>query len=73
MGAAETGVAGYIARWQPSSVSAGAACFARAVVGQAAPGGCQRAKNLLGRRASSPITGSGSAWSRPRRCCCTRR
>jgi integrase len=47
MGAAETGVAGYIARWQPSSVSAEAACFARAVVGQAAPGGCQRAKNLL--------------------------
>jgi integrase len=47
MGAAETGVAGYIARWQPSSVSAGAACFARAVVGQAEPQGCQRAKNLL--------------------------
>ena len=47
MGAAEAGVAGYIAAWQPSSVSAEAACFARAVVGQAAPQGRQRAKNLL--------------------------
>ena len=47
MGAAEAGVAGYIAARRPSSVSAEAARFARAVVGQAAPGGCQRAKNLL--------------------------
>src|SRR6266567_1775649 len=47
MGAAEAGVAGYIARWQPSSVPAGAARFARAVVTVAAPGGQERAKNLL--------------------------
>src|SRR5438445_1694345 len=47
MGAAEAGVAGYIARWQPSSVPAGAARFARAVVTAAAPGGQERAKNLL--------------------------
>jgi hypothetical protein len=40
-------VAGYIARWQPSSVPAGAARFARAVVTAAAPGGQERAKNLL--------------------------
>jgi hypothetical protein len=44
---AETGIAGYIARWQPSSVSPRAAGFARAVVTQAAPGGRERAKNLL--------------------------
>ncbi len=47
MGAAQAGVAGYIAAWQPSSVPAGAACFARAVVTAAAPGGRERAKNLL--------------------------
>jgi hypothetical protein len=47
MGAAEAGAAGYIARWQPSSVPAGAARFARAVVTAAAPGGRERAKNLL--------------------------
>jgi integrase len=47
MGAAQTGVAGYIAAWQPSSVPAEAARFARTVVTAAAPGGCQRAKNLL--------------------------
>jgi hypothetical protein len=47
MGAAEAGVAGYIARWQPSSVPPGAARFARAVVMVAAPGGRERAKNLL--------------------------
>ena len=39
MGAAETGVAGYIAAWCPVSVPPQAACFARAVVGQAAPAG----------------------------------
>jgi hypothetical protein len=37
----------YIARWRPSSVSRDAACFARAVVKQAAPDGRERAKNLL--------------------------
>jgi integrase len=39
--------AGYIAAWRPSSVPPQAAVFARAVVGQAAPGGRARAKNLL--------------------------
>jgi len=39
--------AGYIASWRPSSVTAEAAAFARAVVGQAAPAGRERAKNLL--------------------------
>jgi hypothetical protein len=42
-----TGIAGYIARWQPSSMSPQAADFARAVVTQVAPGGQERAKNLL--------------------------
>ena len=44
---AEPGVAGYIARWRPSSVSPQAAAFARQVVPLAAPGGQERAKNLL--------------------------
>ncbi len=44
---AETGTAGYIAGWRPSSVSPQAAEFARAVVSQAGPGGRERAKNLL--------------------------
>ena len=39
--------AGYIASWQPSSVSPQAAGFARAVVTAVAPGGQERAKNLL--------------------------
>jgi integrase len=43
----ETGIAGYIAGWRPSSVSAQAADFARAVVTGAQPGGRERAKNLL--------------------------
>jgi hypothetical protein len=47
MDAAEAGVAGYIAGWRPSSVSGQAAEFARAVVSEAAPGGRERAKNLL--------------------------
>ena len=42
-----TGIAGYIAGWQPSSVSPQAAGFARMVVTGAAPGGQERAKNLL--------------------------
>jgi integrase len=42
-----TGIAGYIAGWQPSSMSPQAAGFARAVVTRAAPGGQERAKNLL--------------------------
>jgi len=39
--------AGYIARWRPSSVSPAAATFAREVIAAAAPGGRERAKNLL--------------------------
>jgi hypothetical protein len=41
------GITGYIAGWRPSSVSPQAAGFARAVVTQTAPGGQERAKNLL--------------------------
>jgi len=40
-------VAAYIGRWEPSSVSVEAAAFARDVIGQAAPEGRERAKNLL--------------------------
>jgi hypothetical protein len=40
-------VAGYIARWRPWSVPPPAAAFARDVVAAAAPGGQERAKNLL--------------------------
>jgi len=40
-------VAAYIGRWEPSSVSPQAAAFARQVVPLAAPGGRERAKNLL--------------------------
>ena len=43
----ETGWAGYVARWRPSSVSPQAAAFARDVIGRVAPGGRERAKNLL--------------------------
>jgi integrase len=38
---------GYIPRWRPSSVSPPAAAFAREVIGQVAPEGRERAKNLL--------------------------
>jgi integrase len=44
---AEPGIAGYIARWRPSSLSPRAAAFARGVIGQVAPEGKERAKNLL--------------------------
>ena len=44
---AEPEVAAYIGRWKPSSVSPRAAAFARQVVPAAAPGGQERAKNLL--------------------------
>jgi integrase len=43
----EPGVAAYVARWEPSSVSPPAASFARRVVPLAAPAGRERAKNLL--------------------------
>jgi integrase len=39
--------AAYIGRWEPSSVSPQAAAFARDVIGQVAPRGRERAKNLL--------------------------
>ena len=47
MGAAEAGVAGYIARLAAVVGAAAGRAFARAVVTQAAPGGRERAKNLL--------------------------
>src|SRR5262249_41787897 len=40
-------IAAYVGRWEPSSVSPRAAAFARQVVPLAAPGGRERAKNLL--------------------------
>jgi hypothetical protein len=47
MQAADGDVITYIAAWRPSSVTAEAASFARQVVGEAAPAGRERAKNLL--------------------------
>jgi integrase len=47
MDAAGAGVAAYIGRWRPSSVSSEAAAFARDVITQAGPEGRERAKNLL--------------------------
>jgi integrase len=47
MGTADAEVAAYIGRWRPSSVSPQAAAFARDVIGQVAPAGRERAKNLL--------------------------
>ena len=44
---AEPGVAAYIGRWEPSSVSPQAAAFARDVITRAGPQGRERAKNLL--------------------------
>ena len=44
---AESGVAAYIGRWRPSSVSPQAAAFARDVISQVAPAGRERAENLL--------------------------
>ena len=70
---ADPEVAAYIARWRPSSVSPQAAAFARQVVPLAAPAGQERAKNLLWAAGKLADTRSGSAWSRCRRCCCTRR
>ncbi len=40
-------IAAYISRWRPWSVSAPAAAFARDVIAETAPGGRERAKNLL--------------------------
>jgi len=47
MGTADAEVAAYTGRWRPSSVSPQAAAFARDVIGQVAPAGRERAKNLL--------------------------
>jgi integrase len=47
MEAAEAEAAAYIGRWRPSSVSPQAAAFAREVITKTAPGGRERAKNLL--------------------------
>src|SRR5260370_32936475 len=47
MGAAEAEAGACAAAWQPSSASAAAASFARAVAERAGPHGRQRAKNLL--------------------------
>jgi integrase len=44
---AEPGIAGYTARWRPSSLSPQAAAFARDVIAQVAPEEKERAKNLL--------------------------
>ena len=44
---ADPEVAGYIARWRPSSVSPRAAAFARDVITRTGPQGRERAKNLL--------------------------
>ena len=47
MQAPGTGIAGYIARWRPSSMSPQAAAFARDVITGVRPQGQERAKNLL--------------------------
>src|SRR5215468_7344956 len=47
MNAADVEVTAYIGRWRPSSVSPAAAAFARDVIAATAPGGRERAKNLL--------------------------
>jgi integrase len=52
-------VAGYIARWRPSSVPPRAAAFARDVISRAGPGGRERAKNLLW--AAGKLAGYGIA------------
>jgi integrase len=47
MNPADADVAAYIRRWRPSSVSPGAAAFARDMIAKTAPEGRERAKNLL--------------------------
>ena len=47
MQAEQPAIAGYIARWRPSSVSPQAAAFARDVIAAVAPQEQERAKNLL--------------------------
>jgi len=50
-------VGAYIGRWEPSSVSAEAAAFARDVITRTGPQGRERAKNLL--RAAGKLAGYG--------------
>jgi integrase len=52
-------IAVYIGRWRPSSVPPRAAAFARAVIGQLAPDGRERAKNLLWAAAKLADYGTG--------------
>jgi integrase len=52
-------IAAYIGRWRPSSVPPRAAAFARAVIGQLAPDGRERAKNLLWAAAKLADYGTG--------------
>jgi hypothetical protein len=66
-------VAAYIVRWRPSSVSPRAAAFARAVIGQLAPDGRDRAKNLLWAAARLADWAVPLGLEAVRRCCCTRR
>ena len=73
MRAEEHAVAAYIGRWRPSSVSPQAAAFARDVIAAAAPGGRERAKNLLWAAARLADLRLGLGLERRRRCCCTRR
>jgi integrase len=47
MDSVDADVVAYIRRWRPSSVSPGAAAFARDVIAKTAPEGRERAKNLL--------------------------
>ena len=68
-----TGIAGYIAGWQPSSVSPQAAGFARAVVIGRRRAGRNGRRTCCGRRAGSQTGPPGWAWTRCRRCCFTRR
>jgi integrase len=52
-------IAACIGRWRPSSVPPRAAAFARAVIGQLAPDGRERAKNLLWAAAKLADYGTG--------------
>jgi len=61
-------VAAYIGRWQPSTVSAQAAAFARDAITAVQPEGRERAKNLLWAAGKlmllCPVKGSGDiSWS----------
>ena len=66
-------VTAYVGRWQPSSVSAEAAAFARDVITTVRPGGQERAKNLLWAAGKLADWAIGLGWRRYRRWCCTRR